>query len=159
MKYFFTTAAAGLVATCAAAHDPVPYVDSTIQVIVSAEETGGALGIFKETTGAAGGPPLHVHDDADETFYVMDGAVTFVSGGKKMIVEEGGSAFVPRGTEHAFRWSAGGGSMLVVLTPGGFEGFFGEVAAKGRTPPQDMPAIAEIGAGFELRFTGPPIAP
>jgi len=47
--------------------------------------------------------------------------------------------------------------MLTVMTPGGFEGFFAEMAERNCRIPDDMDQIAAIGARFGLTFTGPPL--
>jgi hypothetical protein len=45
----------------------------------------------------------------------------------------------------------------VILTPGGFEGFFAEMAAGQFRMPEDMAAIEESARRHHLRFTGPPL--
>jgi len=66
--------------------------------------------------------------------------------------------FVPRGKEHTFRVVSDTPCRhLVILTPGGFEGFFSEMAANAYRIPEDMPAIAECAARYRLSFTGPPL--
>ena len=44
-----------------------------------------------------------------------------------------------------------------ILTPGGFEGFFYEMAEGRFTIPDDMAAITDIAARYHLTFTGPPL--
>jgi hypothetical protein len=46
---------------------------------------------------------------------------------------------------------------LVILTPGGFEDFFADMAAGKFQIPQDMDRIAESARRHHLRFTGPPL--
>ncbi len=101
---------------------------------------------------------MHVHDDADETFYVLEGRTRFVVAGQEVFIEAGGAAYVPRGAEHTYRvLGENGGTQLTIMSPGGFEHFFAAVAAEGLRIPEDMPRISEIAAEFELRFTGPPL--
>lgn len=70
----------------------------------------------------------------------------------------GGTVFVPRGREHTFRVIGDRPSRhLVILTPGGFEGFFAEIAKRGCRIPEDMPAVLESAARHHLSFTGPPL--
>jgi hypothetical protein len=47
---------------------------------------------------------------------------------------------------------------VAVVTPGGFEGFFGDVAADALAIPADLPRITEIAAGYGLEFVGPCLA-
>jgi hypothetical protein len=70
----------------------------------------------------------------------------------------GESFFVPRGTNHTFKvTSAEPCHHLTILTPGGFEGFFAEMAKGQFRIPEDMAKIAEIGAAYNLSLTGPPL--
>ena len=47
--------------------------------------------------------------------------------------------------------------MLGVMTPGGFEGFFAEMAAGQFRIPEDMDKIAESATRHRMTFTGPPL--
>jgi len=47
--------------------------------------------------------------------------------------------------------------MLTIMTPGGFEQFFVEVASENLRIPQDMVRISEIGVKYDLEFTGSPL--
>jgi hypothetical protein len=70
----------------------------------------------------------------------------------------GDIAFVAKGQEHTFRVVGEmAARMLTVMTPGGFEGFFVEMAKDQYQIPQDLPKIAAIGSGYNLEFTGPPL--
>jgi hypothetical protein len=48
---------------------------------------------------------------------------------------------------------------LVVMTPGGFERFFVEMAAAERAAPLGAPAAAAIAARFRARYVGPALEP
>lgn len=104
------------------------------------------------------GPPRHVHHDADETFVVLSGDVEFWLEGETFTRGPGQAVFVPRGKEHTFRIVGGEPSRsIVILTPGGFEGFFREMAEGRFRIPEDMPAVVESAARFQLTFAGPPL--
>jgi hypothetical protein len=70
----------------------------------------------------------------------------------------GETVFIPRGSEHTFQIVGDTPCRhLVILTPGGFEGFFAEMAAGQFSVSTDMPAIMEAAGRHNLRFTGPPL--
>lgn len=48
---------------------------------------------------------------------------------------------------------------LVILTPGGFEGFFADMARDALKIPQDMDRVIEVARTYALEFTGPPLGP
>ena len=130
----------------------------TYKPLLSNVESGGALSITDSVSPPLSGPPRHVHDDADETFVILTGACEFWLAGERFTRRAGEAAFIPRGTEHTFRATEDGPCRhLVIMTPGGFEGFFAEMAKGQFAIPADMDPIEESAARHSLRFTGPPI--
>ena len=45
----------------------------------------------------------HVHPDEDDSFYILEGELTFMLGGEEVIAPEGTFVLVPPGVEHGFR--------------------------------------------------------
>ena len=151
--------ASALLAGSALAHDPVTWNGSEFHILLSGDESGGSFGIFTETVPGPAGPPMHVHEDADEAIILLKGEARVVSDGNERLINAGEAAFAPRGAEHTFHiLSEDGGKLLIMLTPAGFEGFFEAVAAEGLEIPQDMDRINEIATQFKQRLTGPPLA-
>lgn len=138
----------------------VDWLGSQYRTILKTDQTGGAMAIVDSVSAVGSGPPRHVHHDADETFVLLTGECRFWLEGETMLRGPGETVFVPRGKEHSFVVI---GDLpcrhLIILTPGGFEGFFYEMAERGCRIPQDMAQIARIGAAYELEFTGPPMDP
>jgi oxalate decarboxylase/phosphoglucose isomerase-like protein (cupin superfamily) len=84
--------------------------------------------------------------------------VEFWVAGKTIFAQAGEMLTVPRGTEHCFRIIGDAPArMLTIMTPGGFESFFVDVARENLRIPEDMQRISEIGTKYDLEFTGPPI--
>ncbi len=147
------------IATPALAHDIVQYGDSTIEVLLTKEESGGSLGMFIVDRNVPEYAPVHIHEDADEIYFLLDGVVTFILDGEQTTIGEGESIFVPRGVEHAYRHESQGGRTLIIVSPGGFEGFYSAVLEQGLTAPDDLEEIFEIGEDFGLQIVGPPFRP
>lgn len=100
-------------------------------VKAGAEETAGAYSLV-EADGAVLATP-HVHHDREESFLVLDGTITFLVGEERVEATAGSFLLVPRETLHGFR-AEGEGRLVIVHSPGGFEGFFlgmAEAAARG----------------------------
>ena len=98
-----------------------------ITLKASADRTGGAFTIFEEREPVD--TPLHVHENEDELFYVLEGEHIFQVGDDEHRVGPGGFAFAPRGIPHAQRRVVPrSGRILVLTSPGGLEGFFRELA-------------------------------
>jgi mannose-6-phosphate isomerase-like protein (cupin superfamily) len=98
-----------------------------------------------------GGPPLH-HHDFDETFYVIEGELTFQLGEELFTRKAGEFAFAPRGMPHTYaNLSVAPTRHLIVCTPAGFERYFARIAAerRGEEPPewalQPLPEVTTVG--------------
>ena len=128
------------------------------KTILSPAESGGAMSIVDSESPACSGPPRHVHEREDEVFIVLTGECEFWLEGQTFRRGPGETAFIPRGREHTFRVMRDLPSRhLLILTPGGFEGFFAEMARGAFRIPEDMPAVVESAARHHLTFTGPPL--
>lgn len=126
--------------------------------LLTTEESGGALSITTATSPPASGPPLHVHHDADETFVIHAGRHLFVLEGETFEKGPGDVVFIPRGKEHTFQiLGTETAHHTIILTPGGFEGFFREMAEKACRIPEDMETVVAVAERFHLTFVGPPL--
>lgn len=136
----------------------VDWLGTRYKTILSPEETGGAMSIVDSVSPPGSGPPRHIHHDADEAFVTLSGDVEFWLEGARFHSGPGQSVFVPRGADHTFRIVSDVPSRhLIILTPGGFEGFFKDMADGRFAIPGDMARIVEIAARYQLEFTGPPL--
>ncbi|KPB02318.1 cupin domain-containing protein [Ahrensia marina] len=136
----------------------VEWLGVKYKTILSPERTGGAMSIVDSLSQAGSGPPRHIHHNEDETFVVIKGTCKLWIEGEEIFVNPGESIFIPRGKEHTFKVVGNMPSRhLVILTPGGFEGFFEEMAAGQFQIPDDMPSIKESAQRHNLSFTGPPL--
>jgi mannose-6-phosphate isomerase-like protein (cupin superfamily) len=105
------------------------FGDAQILVRASGESTAGALSLFEELPPMVD-TPRHVHSHEDELFYVLEGEHVIELGDEERRVGPGGTVFAPRGIPHAQRRVVPGqGRLLVMTVPGGFDGFFRELAA------------------------------
>ena len=101
----------------------------TVLVRVPSDASGGAFSLVEEVPPLMD-TPLHVHRDEDELFYVLEGEHAFRVGDDEHTVGPGGLVLAPRGVPHAQRRLVPGhGRELVLVTPGGLEKFFRELAA------------------------------
>jgi quercetin dioxygenase-like cupin family protein len=122
------------------------------RVLLRSEDTDGQIAVVALGGGAR--PPLH-HHDFDETFYVMEGELTFRLRDDVFTRGAGELAFAPRGVPHTYANLSGKPArVLLVITPAGFERYFDRIAARitGREPP---PVAA--GPIPEVVTVGPPL--
>lgn len=138
--------------------DAIEWNGTHYKTILSAKETAGSMSIVDSVSPAGSGPPRHVHHDCDETFVVLTGECEVWIEGKSRTVGPGQTAFIPRGRQHTFQILGDMPSRhLVILSPGGFEAFFDDMAAGQYQIPAQMEEIVAIAAKHHLEFTGPPL--
>lgn len=135
----------------------VTWLGCQYTITVDRQDSGGVVGMFEGTVPAGEGPPVHIHHNEDEVIHVLEGEYRFWLDGAISRAGPGTSVFLPRGVPHTFRVvSKTPGRNLAVLTPGGFEAFFIEVAAQNLRIPDNLAALAKLGERYGLEFPGPP---
>jgi len=147
----------------ATANRPLWFIDNLARLLADGETTGGALDLVEVEARGGDMPPLHVHHDADETFYVLEGEVSLHLPGRSVTIGAGESFFAPRGVPHVYRVESERARMLAVGTPAGFADFVREVSdeAEGNGfPPlgreHDPARLAEAAARHRIDLLGPP---
>ena len=134
------------------------WMGTSYNTTLSSKETDGRMSIVDSVSPAGYGPPRHIHKAEDEALVVLSGEIECWLAGETRIYGPGTVAFIPRGVEHTFRVIGEKPSRhLIVLTPGGFEGFFAEMSRENRRIPEDMEAVVAAAERYNLEFTGPPL--
>jgi quercetin dioxygenase-like cupin family protein len=149
--------------------DPVKYVpagtgamycgpgDRVTFLVTGAESHGGCF-IVEGIAAPGGGPPPHVHHFEDESFYILEGSVTFEAAGQTTHAKRGDFIHIPRGTVHTLRNETDvPARALIIISPAGptgmqqfFEESFYPASDRSAPPPpicdelvQRMMAAAE----------------
>ena len=129
---------------------------SHISFKISTQETGGRFFLFEHANLLPGGPPLHLHYDQEEWFYVIEGEVLIQVGEQRFHLKPGDSVLAPRKVPHAF--TAVGSTpakMLVGYSPAGkMEQFFRD-NANGKPVTWD----AALFRKYDCELLGPPLKP
>jgi len=58
--------------------------------------------VLEMTLPVGSAPPLHVHDDLDDTWYILDGEMVVRCGDDELVVRAGHWVSMPRGVPHTF---------------------------------------------------------
>ena len=96
--------------------------------------------------------PMHVHENEDEVYRVIEGEVEFTVGGETTLLKSGDAIFLPRKIAHS--WKVVGNSNAKVLLdvfPAGLEAMFEELNKLPAGPP-DFPVVAEICGRYGISF-------
>ncbi len=132
-------------------------------ILATGEETAGRYAAV-EVTVPQNGPPPHTHTREDECFYVLDGELEFLLGGRTQRAGPGTLVHAPRNIEHTF-WNAGRtpARALVWITPAGLERFFLEYgeplppgAREGVPPtPEHIARVIAAAPAYGVQFRAP----
>jgi mannose-6-phosphate isomerase-like protein (cupin superfamily) len=122
--------------------------------------------VLEMTLPAGSSPPLHIHDDLDDTWYVLDGQMVVRCGDEELVVGAGHWVSMPRGVPHTFRvLGEGEARILLVHDNASFRDLIRDVSspAAARVVPTQplfppMEELARIAASHDLRPVGPPMS-
>ena len=135
----------------------IAHVGVGVHVLVRAGDTGGAWALVDyELPPGFAGPPPHRHAHTTEAFHCTAGRLALTVDGRSVTIGAGEVAVVPPGVVHGFANADADAParMLVWLTPGGFEGYFDDLAALAGAspawPPADPDALAAIAGRYDL---------
>jgi len=108
-------------------------------------------------------PPLHIHHNEDEAWYILDGQMTFYVGDDAFEATGGSFVYAPSGIPHTFTVDTEPTRVLVLASPGGFERFALELgeSAIGDAPPPGLAVpppevLGPVGLRYGIEVVGPP---
>ena len=124
---------------------------------ISSKDTNGGLSVFEQIGYTPkGGPPLHIHPNQDEYFYVLEGEYQFQLDQDKYHLSAGDTIFLPRNIQHAFIQLTEKARVLVSYLPSGkMESFF-ETTDSWTAPPSDE-LVKKTFADHDMIVVGPPL--
>ena len=119
-------------------------------------DTGGAVTVLEAEEPPGFGPPIHVHHDCDEAFYVLEGEYTMFLDDRELVCPAGSFIFIPRGARHGFRVGAVPSRKLNFYFPAAMTGYFDDLAAALRRADVTESELDEIAAAHAMEIVGPP---
>jgi mannose-6-phosphate isomerase-like protein (cupin superfamily) len=126
-------------------------------VLATAAETSNAFTLLEAQGEPPGfGPPLHIHRDAAEAFYVLEGEYEMYVDDRRQLCPSGTFVYVPRGIAHTFKVvSAGSGKKLMIFSPAAMVGFFEELAEAKYAGTATVELLDAIAARHHMDVVGP----
>jgi quercetin dioxygenase-like cupin family protein len=115
---------------------------------VTGADTNGALTVAELVARPELAPPPHIHKNADESFYILEGTFDFMLAGTRFSAGRGAFVHLPKGVVH--QHGAGGGAparALVMQSPAGVEHFIAEAGQPATNPsvPPAPPQPSDLG--------------
>jgi quercetin dioxygenase-like cupin family protein len=124
---------------------------------VSSKDTDGQLTVLEYVGFEKIGPPLHVHLEQDEIFYVAEGEYLFQLDTERMKLAAGDTIFLPRAVPHTWLQLSDKGKLVYFLQPSGqMEEFFKKMNELKGPPSEQL--IQEIHQAHGMKVLGPPLS-
>ena len=118
---------------------------------VKAEGTTGAPFSLLEASEPAGfGPPLHIHHDAAEAFYVLEGEYIIFLDSREVRCPAGSFVFIPAGVPHGFRVGDVASRKLNLYVPRAMVGYFDELSGVSKGGDVDPAVLNQIAYQYAM---------
>ena len=122
------------------------------------DDTDGNFDFMVGTVDYLCGPPLHVHREQYDTFYVLEGVLTVQVGEDVVGLGPGDFAAIPPGVPHTFDNvdpNQPPVRAINLMAPGGFKEFFDERAQM--EDGADAAALTQVAEQHGITTVGPPL--
>jgi len=140
------------------------YSGHLMTFLATAEDTQGKFALIEAVARKGNVPPPHIHHREEETFYVLEGEMTFSVGGQTIKATPGTMVCLPRDVAHSFVIDSEQGRVLILLTPAGLEGWFKEFSEPApamtlpppvETPYSEIQRMLEVAPQYGIEFVLP----
>ena len=120
-----------------------------------ADQTAGVVSVLEAEEPPGFGPPIHVHHDAAEVFYVLEGEYLMYLEDREVTCPAGSFIFIPLGVRHGFRVGSVPSRKLNFYFPAAMIGYFDDLAAAVGRDDVDDEQLAEIAHMYSMEVVGP----
>jgi quercetin dioxygenase-like cupin family protein len=124
-------------------------------VKATAAQTGGAFTLLEASEPPRFGPPMHIHRDAAEAFYVLEGEYVIFIDDEEIRCPAGSFVYIPAGAVHGFRVGDQASKKLNLYVPQAMVGYFEELSAAIASGDVDDAHLGAIAARYGMEVLGP----
>jgi mannose-6-phosphate isomerase-like protein (cupin superfamily) len=124
-------------------------------VKASPDETSGGFSLLEADEPPGFGPPLHIHRNAAEAFYVLAGLYRIFIDDDVFECPAGSFVYIPSGRRHGFRVGDVPSRKLNLYIPAAMIGYFDELSALVAAGDPDPAAVDAIGQRYGMEVVGP----
>jgi mannose-6-phosphate isomerase-like protein (cupin superfamily) len=119
------------------------------------DETDGLFSLLEADEPPGFGPPLHIHHDAAEAFYVLEGEYVMFLDDRAVSCPAGSFIFIPAGMRHGFKVGAAPSRKLNFYFPAAMIGYFEDLSAAIRDGEVEEGLLDDIARRHSMEVVGP----
>jgi mannose-6-phosphate isomerase-like protein (cupin superfamily) len=124
-------------------------------VKANSDETDGIFSLLEAEEPPDFGPPLHLHHDAAEAFYVLEGEYVMFLDDRAVTCPAGSFIFIPAGMRHGFRVGPAPSRKLNFYFPAAMVGYFDDLSAAIKRGEADENVLGDIARRHSMEVVGP----
>jgi mannose-6-phosphate isomerase-like protein (cupin superfamily) len=124
-------------------------------VKATADETDGVFSLLEAAEPPEFGPPLHIHHDAAEAFYILEGEYVMHLDDREVVCPAGSFVYIPAGMRHGFRVGAVPSRKLNFYFPAVMIGYFDELSDAIQRDETDEKVLDDIARRHSMEIVGP----
>jgi quercetin dioxygenase-like cupin family protein len=143
------------------------FLNSWVTVHVSHTAGADGVSVMEHRIPYGDSPPMHLHQNEDEIFHILEGELRLQVGQQQQRVQAGAILLAPKGVPHTYRVESPQGARLLTITAhSDFEKFvlaMSRPAERRALPPAAPPspeavkALSATARSFGIEFVGPPL--
>jgi mannose-6-phosphate isomerase-like protein (cupin superfamily) len=133
----------------------IDLANFAMSVKATADETSSAFTLLEAAEPAGFGPPMHIHHDAAEAFYVLAGEYVIFIEGREFTCPAGSFIYIPAGLRHGFRVGGVPSRKLNLYSPAAMVGYFDELSAAITSEQPGTTDLDAIAARHGMEIIGP----
>ncbi len=124
-------------------------------------DTAARLSVLEADEPPGFGPPMHIHRDAGEAFYVLSGEYVIFVDDAEHVCGAGSFIYIPAGVNHGFRVGPAPSRKLVIFVPAAMVSYFDELAAANARAATldpvslDSATLGDLAQRYGMQVTGP----
>ncbi len=119
------------------------------------DDTAGVFSLLEADEPPGFGPPLHIHHDAAEAFYVLKGEYVIFVEDEETRCPAGSFVYIPAGIRHGFRVGDVPSSKLNLYAPAAMVGYFDELSEAGKAGVMDPEELSAMAMRYSMEVLGP----
>jgi quercetin dioxygenase-like cupin family protein len=119
-------------------------------------QTAGVVSVLEAEEPPGFGPPIHVHHDCAEAFYVLEGEYVMFLDDREVICPAGSFVYIPQGARHGFKVGGVTSRKLNFYFPASMIDYFDDLATALRRDDVKDEELEKIAATHAMEIVGPP---